>query len=364
MSELINTHDNRATIRWKLLTGASALALTAYVSSAGVAKAEDAGHPILWIEAGGAFDQLTANNTLWLAPNTPVTQTHPAPPFGTLPQVGYDADFKLSLTPNDSDWIYSVGLIYGRSLRGHKTNHDQTYNTHLAVGTTAGGGKYVYTNWNFANEEQRSTTSHMILDFQAGKDVGLGMFGGKSTLSAGIRWAKLNESASGHMLGATNATKYFAVAPYATETRVTADFLAKHSFNGIGPSVSWNSTVPFAGNASDSLSIDWGINAALLFGKQKTRTNLHTHSSYCATFISGCTPGTGSTQSIKRNKSVMVPNLGGFAGISWRLPNAKISLGYKADYFFNAIDTGVYTRKTENRGFYGPYASISVGIGD
>ncbi len=33
MSELINTHDNRATIRWKLLTGASALALTAYVSS-------------------------------------------------------------------------------------------------------------------------------------------------------------------------------------------------------------------------------------------------------------------------------------------------------------------------------------------
>ena len=34
MSELIQKNDNRATIRWKLLTGASALALTAYVSSA------------------------------------------------------------------------------------------------------------------------------------------------------------------------------------------------------------------------------------------------------------------------------------------------------------------------------------------
>ena len=43
MSELIQKNDNRATIRWKLLTGASALALTAYVSSAAIAKAEDTG---------------------------------------------------------------------------------------------------------------------------------------------------------------------------------------------------------------------------------------------------------------------------------------------------------------------------------
>ncbi len=360
MSELIQKHDNRATIRWKLLTGASALALIASVPAAQAGDADDS-HPILWLEAGGGFDQLTANNTLWLSPNTPPPQANPTPPFGTLPRVGYDADFKLSLTPNDSDWIYSVGLIYGRSLRGHKTNHDQTYNTW--VGLSSPITKYLYTNWNFANEQQRSQTSHLILDFQAGKDVGLGMFGGKSTLSAGVREAELNETASGHMLGAINAT-YQGYVPYATQTRVTADFLAKHSFNGIGPSVSWTSSVPFAGNASDELSIDWGINGALLFGKQKTRTNLHTHNSYCATFISGCTPGTGSTQSIKRNKTVMVPNLGGFAGISWRLPNAKVSIGYKADFFFNAIDTGIYTAKKENRGFYGPFASISIGIGD
>jgi len=363
MSELIQKHDNRATIRWKLLTGASALALTAYVSSAGLARAEDTGHPVVWIEAGGAFDQLTANNTLWLSPNTPAPQANPTPPFGTLPQAGYDADFKLSLTPNDSDWIYSVGLIYGRSLRGHKTNHDQTYNTRIAFHTAYGAPKYVYTNWNFANTQQRSDAKHLILDFQAGKDVGLGMFGGKSTLSVGVRWARLREAASGHMSGATNAT-YHGDRPYATETHVIADFLAKHSFSGIGPSIAWDSSVPFAGQPSDGLSIDWGINAALLFGKQKTRTNLHTHSSYCATFIHGCTPGTGSTQTIKRDKTVMVPNLGGFAGISWRLPNAKVSIGYKADFFFNAIDTGVYARKTENRGFYGPFASISIGIGD
>ena len=359
MSELINSRDNRATIRWKLLTGASALALTAYVSSAGVAKAEDAGHPVVWIEAGGAFEQLSANNTLWISPNTPVAQTNPTPPFGTLPQVGYDADFKLSLTPKNSDWIFSVGLIYGRSLRGHKTSHDQTYNTTIASGLSP--PKYLPTNWNFINTQQRSSAKHLILDFQVGKDVGLGMFGANSKLAVGIRWARLDESESGHMSGATNADQPNALLPNVPGTDVIADFAAKHSFDGIGPSISWDSSVPFAGNASDGLSIDWGINAALLFGKQKTRTNLHTNSSYCAY---SCHELTHSTTSPTRDKTVMVPNAGGFAGVSWRLPNAKVSIGYKADFFFNAIDTGVYARKTENRGFYGPFASISIGIGD
>jgi len=360
MSELIQKHDNRATIRWKLLTGASALALMAGVSAA-QAGDMDKGHPLIWIEAGGAFDQLTANNTLWLAPNTPAPQANPTPPFGTLAQVGYDADFKLSLTPNDSDWTYSVGLIYGRSLRGHKTNHDQTYNTTVVLSTVYGADKYAYTNFNFANTQQRSSARHLILDFQAGKDVGLGMFGGKSTIAAGVRWAKLDEGASGHMSGETNATG-FALFPNLPGTRVVADFLAKHSFKGIGPSLSWDSSIPFAGNSSAELSIDWGIDAALLFGKQKARVNLRTKSTYYSSV--GHHEITHYTQPIARDKTVMVPNVGGFAGISWRLPNAKVSFGYKADFFFNAIDGGVATAKKENRGFYGPFASISIGIGD
>jgi hypothetical protein len=349
MSELIQNNDSRATIRWKLLTGASALALIASVPAA---QAADADHPILWIEAGGTFDQLSASNTLWLAPNTPVAQTNPTPPFGTLQKTGYDADFKLSLTPNDSDWIFSVGLTYGRSLRGHKTTHDQTYNV-TADGAVV--GKYYYTNYNYINTAQRSSTNHLIVDFQAGKDIGIGMFGGKAVLHAGIRWARLNETASGHMSGYTNAT------------HAVADFRAKHSFDGIGPSISWDADVPFAGNQSDGLSLDWGINAGLLFGKQKTRMNLHTTNynyRYYSYYNQGRHQLTHSTQSPARNKTVMVPNVGGFAGISWRLPNAKVSIGYKADFFFGAIDTGVYTRKTENRGFYGPFASISIGIGD
>ncbi len=44
--------------------------------------------------------------------------------------------------------------------------------------------------------------------------------------------------------------------------------------------------------------------------------------------------------------------------------DAKISLGYKADFFFGAIDGGIDARKNENRAFFGPYASISIGLGD
>ena len=57
-----------------------------------------------------------------------------------------------------------------------------------------------------------------------------------------------------------------------------------------------------------------------------------------------------------------VPNLGGFAGISLKWPNAKISLGYRTDFFFGAIDGGVDTRQTSDLGFSGPFATISIGF--
>ena len=65
-----------------------------------------------------------------------------------------------------------------------------------------------------------------------------------------------------------------------------------------------------------------------------------------------------------RQRTVTVPNVGGMAGLSVRYSNAKISLGYRADFFFGAIDGGIDARKNETRGFYGPYASLSIGFGD
>ncbi len=67
---------------------------------------------------------------------------------------------------------------------------------------------------------------------------------------------------------------------------------------------------------------------------------------------------------ISRSKKVTVPNLGGFAAVSWRYADAKVSFGYRADYFFNVLDGGIATAQKEDRAFYGPFASISIGLGD
>jgi hypothetical protein len=63
-----------------------------------------------------------------------------------------------------------------------------------------------------------------------------------------------------------------------------------------------------------------------------------------------------------RTRSVAVPNIGGFAGLSFKYPNAKVSLGYRADFFFGAVDGGIDARKTYDRSFYGPYMTVSIGL--
>ncbi len=40
----------------------------------------------------------------------------------------------------------------------------------------------------------------------------------------------------------------------------------------------------------------------------------------------------------------------------------KVRMGYRADFFFGAIDGGIDTRKSETLGFYGPFATISIGL--
>ena len=64
----------------------------------------------------------------------------------------------------------------------------------------------------------------------------------------------------------------------------------------------------------------------------------------------------------ERTRAVTVPNIGGFAELSFRYSDAKISLGYRADFFFGAMDGGIDARKNENVGFNGPFATISIGF--
>jgi hypothetical protein len=113
--------------------------------------------------------------------------------------------------------------------------------------------------------------------------------------------------------------------------------------------------------ASSSIALDWGVNGAVLFGRQRVSEAHQTTDNYKHYFqyLNIATAHGGAP----RSRNATVPNLGGFAGVSWQAPNAKIMFGYRTDFFFGAMDGGIDMAHRENVGFYGPFASVSVGIG-
>ena len=243
----------------------------------------------------------------------------------------------------------------------------------------------------FADTNARISEHHLILDFAAGKDVGLGMFGdkdGSSVLSIGIRFAQFGTKSNiaqksdpdwhfhykyiPALLSFGYRSSKIAFKQYYHSNH--AQLNATRSFHGIGPSLSWTASAPFAGDLKDGeLSADWGVNGALLFGRQRAKVRHQTTGLYHngGSRFRSIPSRTELVRTFHptpfeaaRMKSVTVPNVGGFAGISYRTENFKVSFGYRADMFFGAMDGGIDARKSENRGFFGPFASISVGLGD
>jgi hypothetical protein len=217
----------------------------------------------------------------------------------------------------------------------------------------------------------------MVLDFQAGKDVGLGIFGrnGSSTINAGVRFAQFSSRTDVELkarpwigfhttsipIGSGN---YFTFPGIKYWHTYGANLHKSASFRGIGPSLSWNSSANLAGSGSDGeLTFDWGVNAALLFGRQKTQLD-HAESGNLIHALFGTYSSLYKHEkAVTRSRSVTVPNIGGFAGLSVRYSAAKFSFGYRADVFFGAMDTGIDARHASDRSFHGPFATFSIGLG-
>ena len=108
-----------------------------------------------------------------------------------------------------------------------------------------------------------------------------------------------------------------------------------------------------------------GINASVLFGRQKTRIRHQTTADRYENYLFGLvyhkhyvTPGT-----ISRSRSVTVPNPGAMAGFSLKFPNAlKAQHRLSRGFLPGAMDGGVATRREMTRGFFGPFASINIGV--
>ncbi len=383
MNELMMMGPAGCDSRKRFLATASALALlTSFCAVAPAQAAEDAARPTVWIELGGQLERIDGGQDAF-APSF-VTKHLNAPynvisPLSAqkLPRYGFGGEAKVSFKPDDEGWLFSAAIRYGRS-NADKHLHQQT-KTNLVQKTA----KYDDPIWGhhafitkivkrFSDLDAKHAESHAVVDFAAGKDVGLGLLGGSShsTLSLGVRFAQFQSKSTIGFKSFPDphySTQAFISDPGAHHHSYFAQQNVERSFRGIGPSLSLENASLLARNAeSDSITFDWGVNAALLFGRQKAAGAHQTSSRYFmgSPYANALTTNhTVTSKPFARSRSKIVPNLGGFAGLSARYAHAKFSLGYRGDFFFGAMDGGNDARDTRNRSFHGPFATISMGLG-
>ncbi len=332
MSELNGAWFGNGNQCVQLLCTVSAVAL---LSVGSVATAAEDDRPTVWIELGGQLERVSHNQDLFL-PSFSQTLLDDGwnSPARVQRQPNYSLGFDGSVTfmPHESDWVFSAAVRYGRS-NGFRRSHEQSVPTSPYAPPPL-----------FSDGAAKNSANHTVLDFGAGRDVGLGLGAGSvSTFSAGVRYAQFGSNSSGSFRARPGDSLIY-----------TASVGAARSFHGIGPSLSWNGSVPLAGSAGGTeLSFDAGANVAVLFGRQKAEVHYQSTSNVAP-------PASGGAV---RSRSAIVPNVGGFAGMSVKFPGAHVSLGYRADFFLNAMDTGFDTRTKSDLDFHGPFAAISIGLG-
>jgi iron complex outermembrane recepter protein len=393
MSNSTNTKSGGS--RSRLLATVSAMALVASVCAAEPAVA---GQPPLWFELGWNFENIRISDSNLALPLGPlVPQSGLTAPltndFGF--SRSYTSDGTITFKPDGSDWVFAASIRYGRS-RGSSQKLNQalapipttslvTYQRSIPAYSYRDQHrvKHLPISQEKLSEDGSSAEAHFIVDFEAGKDIGLGMFGrgSTSTLSAGVRFAHFTTSRKASNFQETQGihfqSSHFTGLFYSyfpsTKTKrrelwnaISANGSTSQNFNGLGPSIQWDASAQLWGDSQGALSLDWGVNAAFLFGKQKIKiehqTTSHEHcvGDGCPAHPTVLTSG----PPVSSSKSTTVPNVGGFAGISLDYKDVKVSLGYRADLFVNAIDVGFATRKSSNLLLHGPFASLSIGVGD
>ncbi len=385
MSELIITNSGSRAKR-RLLTGASALALVAALPQ--MAAADD-NRPTVWIEVGAQLERLTDGQDSFAPPFVTTLLENPFTPPAEVqrpPRYSFGQEARISFAPEGTDWVFSAAVRYARANRSGNSHEEIPQASAHSLISIPATEKYITSLVSpsakrYATTAAQTHSTSLTLDFQAGKDVGLGVFGshGTSTFSAGVRFAQFTTRSKVRIDSDPNATfNYKYLTTFAGNAGIfkiprqdwdlyTGKMNVARSFHGAGPSLSWeDSAMMFGGEETNSVSLDWGLNAALLFGRQKMQAH-HTTTAHHGSQLHGSGPlptlYPANVHDTARSRSVIVPNIGGFAGFSLRFPNAKVSMGYRVDAFFGAMDGGLATRKTYDRNFYGPFATISIGLG-
>jgi hypothetical protein len=353
-----------------------------------MAQAGQHDEPQVWVELGGQLTRLDIGQESYLPDimKDRPSMFHSSTKLEELPHQSIDEMGELSFRPRGSDWVFSAGVRYGRSNRRidktQQTYPARFYATFQFNGQVSNVGYHGPIASRFASTEMTADESHLVLDFQAGKDVGLGLFGGTSQVNLGVRFAQFHNKSNIALNSDPDWQRFYKYATFTglfTHLKVwngeayhshSGRLQAERNFRGIGPSLSWSGSSPFAGNHEDGeLLFDYGANAAVLFGRQRAKVAHQTSSFYHSRHMAYLQQGQHIPTPIPSvpprdsKRTVIVPNIGALAGVTYRIHDLKISAGYRADFFFNAMDGGNDVRRSEKIGNYGPFATISIGLG-
>ncbi len=292
-------------IRMALLAGVSATAIL--TASANAETTMNQGR--LWLELSGV-------GPFWYASNS---ETYVPGLLSIKPKYGMMLSGEVGYQFAESPYSIALRVGHGWSKRRNSSFSTATFSYYSGSNGTA------------RNKEKLT-----FLDFEVGRDVGVGMLNGKLRLHAGLRFAafKSKEDAQGTFWTYT----------YSSFSNANV----RRKFTGIGPRVGFNSLTPL----SESLALRLDAAGALLFGKRK----------YSSIDTLTTASGFFTSTSIRRSKSTVVPNISAYAGFAWTpasVPGMTVSLGYSVDAYFNIAETwsGTSYRKSD-RIIHGPKLSI------
>lgn len=365
MNELTNRRFGVTSRNASLLATSSLLVLGLLTARA---HAESTSAPTVWIELGGQLERLDGGSPRILTAFDPaLEQAGLLTPTSVQqsPHYSYGGELKLDVQPHGTLWSFAASVRYGRS-NGAKHRYEQTPSL---IPYINGEGYYNLPSQLLTSDAQaKFAESHAILDFEAQRDVGLGLSHSSVTIGFGVRMAQFSsrETMKAYAFPHHSITlpTFFPI-PHEHYVRYMATAEMTQNFHGIGPAITLSGRTPVAGNSDGTeLTFDWGVNGSVLFGRQKSAGVQRTHEKI-VTFLP--LPGKYSTnqisQDLSRTHSAVVPNVGGTAAVTLDFSNARLTLGYRADFFFGAVGGGFNSSKTYNRDFYGPFATISIGLG-
>ena len=303
---------------------------------------------------------------------------------------GDGREAKLTWRSGASPWSVSAGVRFGKT-NGHAARAaEQRQGGDCVFGAAysylcayyVARDPQLYQPLLYAAQNDRVDASavdrekHTIADFAVGRDFGFGGLG-HSTLSAGLRFAKLDSRTDAELKGVPDwnfPDGFYLTGDPVTHTVYRAEINARREFKGFGPVIDWDASLPLLDlHEGGRVDADWSLSAGVLRGNRKTAISEHElERDYVDNLLQLAmwTPSplpvleTQSDVTLpRRSSSATVPVYGASLGLSYSVGGFTAGAGYRWERYVNAIDGGFTEERSEDRTIDGPYFKVSVGFG-